>query len=167
MGLFMGFAIFSGEIRCLKFSTRETNLVGAPKSYLMGTHYIQNISHTTKNRWDRTCGGLTQKIYLAHWVQQRQKQWPLEADEIGLVGAWPGTFTWDMGARSKGKHWPSLTIYGVPVNFPDRSDVFHAIFPVIFFDFHWIVSNCPRFSKMFPLVSKDFHVIFSNFPEVC
>ena len=31
MGLFMGFAIFSGEIRCLKFSTQETNLVGAPK----------------------------------------------------------------------------------------------------------------------------------------
>ena len=46
----MGFAIFSGEIKRLKFSTRETNLVGAPKSYLMGTHYIQNISRTTKKQ---------------------------------------------------------------------------------------------------------------------
>ena len=67
----MGFAIFSGERRRLKFSTPETNPVGALKSWIMGAHYIQKIDHE-KNRWDRTCGGLTQEIYLADWAQQRK-----------------------------------------------------------------------------------------------
>ena len=154
-GIVHGICHFLRWDKMFKVFDPGTNLVGAPKSYLMGTHYIQNIRHTTKSRWDRTCGGLTQKIYLAHWVQQRQKQWPLEADEIGLVGAWPGTFTWDTGAARE----KTLTLQGFFAKFPEDSHDFM----VCSSDFVRFL-DCLTFSVKkiwnFPLVPIGVHVMF-------